>query len=541
MTSADAGPDASPGDASHHALLSLHARAGTFGGAHPGTDTEFGPGNTGLALSTLADAPVDEVPLGTRLDVLHALARADFPDYDKHQAEYVRLAASIGGPHGLDAETVLDDLKSVAQRDQNLAATPTGQTLPHHATAFVGDDVCHTARVRVDGKPAAWIFSEFETDAPFADLADWANPRTWPTRAPLLFKKMDLVGGFTTLTGIEADPHWRGEFLEEVLLVDRLRTNLDCAYFAQPGRAVGMTYDLISSVDDRITVDRGFLLATDIGEGYHRVKALKIVGFRDQEWDTVAQFVCPLWTDWVRQAVRGGTTSTPKEPTENPIPTTDPSGPQTPSGPTVPEDDVLDEWVDFFADAAKTYAHLVSDVARKSVAGGYKLPDMARDGARYWSQLAKDWSRAWAFGLEMMQDMAEDGPDVRLKPPHPDRSWRRQPEETAPTTYAATSGAGGDGTAMDAGGTTIPTPGMVTGTAITASALTSIGSGGATIPASHVTVLPTTRGDGTPAVRVTITSSVGTPPGLYVGRLSVAGGPSIPVQIYVSRAVAGSP
>lgn len=537
MTGSDPGPDAT--DAGHHALLSLHALAGTFGGAHPGTDTGFGPGNTGRALATLAAAPTDEVPLGARLDVLHALFRADLPEYDQHEAEYARLAESIGAPHGLDAQTILDDLKSVAQGDQDLASTSTGQTLPHHTTAFVGDDVCHTARVRVDGKPAAWIFSEFETDAPFADLAEWANPRTWPTRAPMLFKKMDLVGGFSTLTGIEADPHWRGDFLEEVLLVDRLRTNLDCAYFVQPGRAVGMTYDLISSVDDQITVDRGFLLATDIGGGFHRVKALKIVGFRDQEWDTVAQFVCPLWTDWVRQAVRGGTTSTPKDPDENPTPTTDPSGSETPQGPTVPEDDVLDDWVDFFAEASKTYAHLVSDVARKSVAGGYKLPEMARDGARYWSQLAKDWSRAWAFGLEMMQDMAEDGPDPTLRPPPPDRSWRGQPAETAATTTAASRGDSGAGTAMDAGGTTIPTPHIVTGTVVTASALTSIGSAAATIPASNVTVSPTTLGDGTPAVRVTTTSGR-TPPGLYVGQLAVAGGPSIPVQIYLSRAVAGS-
>nr|MBA2337148.1 hypothetical protein [Acidimicrobiia bacterium] len=506
--------------------------------AHPGTDTGFGPGNTGLALSTLADAPVDVVPLGARLDVLHALARADLPDYDKHEAEYVRLAASIGAPHGLDAQTILDDLKAVAQGDQDLAATPTGQTLPHHATAFVGDDVCHTARVRVDGKPAAWIFSEFETDAPFADLADWANPRTWPTRAPLLFKKMDLVGGFATLTGIEADPHWRGDFLEEVLLVDRLRTNLDCAYFVQPGRAVGMTYDLISSVDDQITVDRGFLLATDIGGGYHRVKALKIVGFRDQEWDTVAQFVCPMWTDWVRQAVRGGTTSTPKDPGENPTPTTDPGGPQTPPGPTVPEDDVLDEWVDFFAEAAKTYAHLVSDVARKSVAGGYKLPDMARDGARYWSQLAKDWSRAWAFGLEMMQDMAEDGPDVTLRPPDPDRSWRGgRPDQPQQAGYAS---AAASQAAMDDEGTTVPIPASAAGSSVTVSDLASIGAGGATIPSSGLTVTPTTLGDGTPALRLTVRTSE-SPPGLYVGRLTVAGGPTVPVQIYVSRAVAGSP
>ncbi len=210
---------------------------------------------------------------GARLDVLHALAKADFPDYDKHEAAYIALADSIGAPNGLDAQTVLDDVKASAGGDTPFAATRTAAKLPHSATAFVGEEICNTARVVVDGKAATWIFSEFETDAPFAQLARWVDPRNWPDNAPMMFKRMELIGGeITALTGLEVPEHWHGEFLEEVQLVQRLKTLLHCDYYADPGTAVGMTYDLTFSVEDQIIVDRGFLLASDIGGGAHRVR-----------------------------------------------------------------------------------------------------------------------------------------------------------------------------------------------------------------------------------------------------------------------------
>jgi hypothetical protein len=227
----------------------------------------------------VADAPETEVSMGARLDVLHALAAADFPRFESNADDYTRLAQSIAGPNNVDAQTLLDDIKASAGGDTAFAATSTGQALPHSAAAFVGQDLCHTARVTVDGKPATWIFSEFETDASFEDLAEWVNPASWAKRGPMLFKKMELVGGApTSMSGIDARQHWHAEFLEEVQLVDRLKTILHCDYFSQTDQAVGTTYDLTFSVDHQITVDRGFLLATDVGNGKRRVKVLKIVG-----------------------------------------------------------------------------------------------------------------------------------------------------------------------------------------------------------------------------------------------------------------------
>ncbi|MGI8822285.1 MAG: hypothetical protein ACR2JP_03100 [Acidimicrobiia bacterium] len=531
MTDPDRDPDGRA-DAAYQALLALHDAAGTFGDAHPGPERGLGPVPVGEALAQLAEAPEDQVSFGARLDVLHALAGADFPGYDEHEAEYVRLAESIGAPHGVNAQTILDDVKASAAGDTPFAATPTARALPHEATAFVGEDVCHTARVTVDGKPATWIFSEFETDASYQDLAAWVDPRSWPDRSPMLFKRMELIGGRTEVTGLDAQQHWHGEFLEEVQLVDRLRTLLHCDIYSRQGRAAGMTYNLTFSVGDQIIVDRGFLLATDIGDGLHRVKALKIVGFKESEWNALARFVCPLWTDFVRQATKGGKKSKPTDPSEQPTPPG--SGPSP--GMPLPGDELLDEWVDFFGGAAKTYAHLVGDVARKAVAGGYRAPDMAKDGARYWSQLAKDWSRAWAYGIELIQDIAEEGTDLAPKPPDPDRSWRSRPgaeERTYATAAAATTRTG------EPEGTTIPIPTLTAGATVTSSDLVSIEAGAASIPAAAVTVTRTTLADGTAAVRVAAEGG-DHPAGLYVGMLAADGQP-VPLQIYLSRAVHGTP
>ena len=179
-----------PVDPAHNVLLGLHFTAGTFGDKRPGQDT-FGPERTGDALTELAATPPEDVSFGARLDVLHALAKADFPDYDKHEAAYIALADSIGAPNGLDAQTVLDDVKASAGGDTPFAATRTAAKLPHSATAFVGEEICNMARVVVDGKAATWIFSEFETDAPFAQLARWVDPRNWPDNAPMMFKRME--------------------------------------------------------------------------------------------------------------------------------------------------------------------------------------------------------------------------------------------------------------------------------------------------------------------------------------------------------------
>jgi hypothetical protein len=537
-----------PVDPEHDALLGLHGTAGTFGGVRH--DPGFGPDQVGAGLATLTRASTDAVSYGARLDVLHALAKADFPGYERHQTEYLDLARSIGQPHGLDGETVLDDVKASAQGDQGFTDTDTGRALPHEATAFVGQEICNTAKVWVDGKQATWIFSEFETDAPFETLVGWVDPRGWPKRSPMLFKRMDLIGEeVTQLRGVGADEHWHGEFLEEVQLVDRLRTLLHCDYFAMPergeGGAVGMTYNLTFSIADQILVDRGFLLASDIGGGKHRAKALKIVGFEASSWDTVARFVCPLWTDFVRQAARGGTTTTPHSPSKNP-----PSPGGNGEGSPFPGAELINQWVDCVGDAAKTYTKMVADVSDRAVSGNYKVADLTRDAAQYWLQLARDWSTAWSYGMELMEDVASGDQDFGLRPPGDSRQATQSTAAPAPgaaapdakantsTTAAATGAMTTQATAPTAANeesTTIPIPQLDPAAAVTCSNLVCIEAGNITIAAGDVTVTRTTV-SGTPAVEIAVAAGAG-PAGLYLGTLTVSGGGTLPIQFYVSRAV----
>jgi hypothetical protein len=538
-------------DPEHEALLGLHGTAGTFGGER--SDPGFGPDQIGAGLATVTAASTDVVSYGARLDVLHALAKSDFPGYEQHEDRYRELANSVGEPHGLDAETVLSDVKATAQGDQAFADTTTGQSLPHDAVAFVGQEICNTERVWVDGKPATWIFSEFETDAPFETLVGWVDPRGWPKRSPLLFKQMDLVGEeITQLRGVGAEQHWHGEFLEVVQLVKELRTLLHCDYFAMPeraeGAAVGMTYNLTFSVADQILVDRGFLLASDIGGGKFRAKALKIVGFEEASWDTVALFVCPLWTDFVRQAARGGTTTTPHAPSKNP------PSPGGNGGGSPLFGELLNQLVDCVGDTAKTYNKMAADVTNRAVSGNYKVADLTRDAAQYWLQLARDWSTAWSYGMELIEDVASGDQDFGL-------GARGQTSQDAGATAAAAPGAAVPSrqatvptaaaavnatatatpvapAAADEESTTVPIPGLDPAAAVTCSDLVCIEAGNVTIAAGDVTVTRTTV-SGTPAVKIAIAGGAG-PAGLYLGTLTISGGGTLPIQFYVSRAVHAS-
>jgi hypothetical protein len=368
----------------------------------------------------------------------------------------------------------------------------------------------------------------------------------------MLFKRMDLIGGeITQLRGVGADQHWHGEFLEEVQLVDRLRTLLHCDFYAMPdrdeGAAVGMTYNLTFSVADQILVDRGFLLASDIGGGMHRAKALKIVGFEASSWDTVARFVCPLWTDFVRQAARGGTTTTPHAPNKlPPLPGGDDDGSPFPGA------ELLNQWVDCVGDAAKAYSNMAADVTNRATSGNYKVADLTRDAAQYWLQLARDWATAWSKGMELLEDVASGDQDFGLRPRADSGEATPTAGATAATSAAAvtpgvrsaaaaTAAAAGATTqatapaAAEEESTTIPIPRLDPAATVTCSDLVCIEAGNVTIAAGDVTVTRTTV-SGSPAVRVAVAGGAG-PAGLYLGTLTISGGGTVPIQFYVSHAV----
>src|SRR5829696_5249342 len=367
-------------EARHHALLSLHALSGTISDFNPNLVPNFRASSPGNALRTLAEAPEQEVPISARLAVLYNLMQAGLPQYESYEHEYRLLAESVAAARGLEVDQLLSDVKGSATAPPGADRPPfrttrSGQALPHHETAFIGESVCTTKKVKVGGLNATWVFSEFETDAPFDRVADWVDPRSWPQRGPLLFKRMDIVGAARPVDINRpgevrplGDEHWHGVLHEEVQLVKRLNTLLHCDYWRDGGRAAGMTYELNLSLDDEIDVDRGFLLVNNAGS-VRRVKALKMVGFTADVWDQVAAMVCPFWTDWVRSAVEGGSNSVPKPPTHTPP---DGTGSRRPS----PLDDSLDAWGRFFGDSANAYFDLFQDVTSRISSSRYSTVDL---------------------------------------------------------------------------------------------------------------------------------------------------------------------
>ncbi len=530
MGNHDAGaPSDDAGTTLHHALVGLHAlAAGKKPGALPGLR---GSRSAGDQMRALAGASEEQVPVSARVGVLFRLAKADFPAYDTDEDAYRQLAASVAQARGLDGDQLLDDLKLSATETVPFESTASGQALPHEEAAFVSSDVCTTRRVNVGGLEAVWVFSEFETDAPFEHVAEWVDPHNWPARGPMLFKTMAPQGPGqpVAIPGDLGTEHWHGVFHEEVQLVSRLSTLLHCDFWRDGDTSAGMTYDLDVSLDGQIDVDRGFLLVNDLGP-VRRVKALKVVGFTTDAWDYVAELVCPFWTDWVRGAVRGGTTSTPRPPTHEP-----PDTPATQGGDTgVDPGGLLEDWVRFFGSAARDYLALFTDTGTRMRAGGYSASDWVDDGTRYWSKLAKDWARAWTYGLEALDEVAREGVDAGFAPPGSPRATARG------LVTSMTAGAPPGAATVPAESTTIPVTGLRVDDQPVVSRLVSIEAGGVALSGSDVAVTVVELDDGSAGVRLSTTNTQ-VPPGLYVGMLqSPQGSPLAPVQLYVSRASAGA-
>ena len=557
---ADAGQEAR-----YHALLGLHALSNRFDDIDLSDLTQltgFRKTTPAQALELVARAPTDEIPESARLGVLFDLATAHNPQYESAEQEYRQLASTVAGPHGLDTDQLLTDLKSAAE-GVAFQSTTSGRTLPHQVTAFIGQDVCTTRPVSVGGLKGTWVFSEFETDAPFKGVVEWLDPRNWSTWGPTFFKRMDVVASDGPIAiGTPADDHWHGVFHEEVQLLWRLNTLLHCDFWTDREEAAGMTYELELSLDSQIGVDRGFLLVNDLGS-VRRVKALKIVGFTNPLWDDVAMLVKPFWTDWMRAAVRDGSHTVPKAPTHVPAGATNiPSG-DTGGGA------LFEKWVEFFGDSARVYASLFDDVTSRLTSGGaYNPSDCIADEGKVWTQLAKDWASAWGYGMETLGEVSQQGLDAGLTPPgtprEEGRGVLRGMAVAAGSVGAAATGATGTGPSgmwgaraaaaptetgpVDTGpvgtgpasnepeATIVPLPGIGPSDQLRVTALESIEAGGATIPASSLAVTVVAIDGTTNGARIVCRDRV-VAAGLYLGQLQNSEGrPLAPVQLYVSRA-----
>lgn len=503
--------------------MSLHLAAGTIGGDGDG---EF-PGlirmDLGSALEAVSASSYEEVTRSARLDILGALARRDLPEFETLEAQYLQLAGSIGGGD-VDAQTVLADVKQAAADASSFAATATARALEHHETAFFMEDVCTTERVVVNGIDAVWVFSEFETDADFATVAAWVDPNNWPARAPQMFKRMDPIAPTAPIPGFYGANSFHGEFHETVQLVERVNTQLHCDYYEQGGLFAGMTYELSRSIDGQLDVDRGFLLVNELGNTRH-VKALKIVSFVNDMWDAVAMWVCPLWTEFIRGAVRGGTTSAH-------LPAS--SQPGSIGG-------VADSWFESMRRAAKRYAAMGVDWSDRVARGSYGPDDVVRDGARFWLQAYRDMADAAATGYAALEQLAGEPvsggaavlPQLGGVQGRPAVSG--QPHSAATVPLASRGPAAREPAAQ---ATTLPVPGFDPANAsIVVSELRRVESDGTAIPASAVTAkaVPLTADVYGIHVEAVTTNR---PPGLYVGEVTLGAVDRRPVQLYVSQAVA---
>ena len=528
------------------AHVSLLARAGHFGTAGLPTDPGFRPLPTADALRALTEAPKEEVPNSARISLLYDLARRGFPDRESAEEEYRALARSVAGDRADPAE-FLKDLDDASTRKVPFHATRTGQALDPEEVGFTGDSVCTVKTVQVGGLKGTWIYSEFDTDAPFERVSAWVDPRNWPDLAPLMFKRMEVVGASRPLAiAGQGTDHWHGLFHEEVQLVRRIDTLLHCDHWKDGSRAAGMTYELAFSPDGQLDVDRGFITVNAIkredGQAACRVQALKIVGFTEDIWDEVADWVCPWWTDFLVGAVQGS--KTPPKPVE---PASPPEGIQV--------EDLIAAWTAFFGTSAKAYLDLFDDINTRAVSGAYSPSDWLADGSRFWSRLAKDWVQAWNYGLEKLPEVTRDtgvaGVDLRPPVTTPTTPTTSATSATSGTTAtsaraaaaASTPAAGAPRaasapTARGLDDLVIAVPGLAEGDRPVASDLVSIEARPATIAARNVSVTVEKLPDGTRGVRLR-TSDTAAPPGLYVGTLLRAeGGPSLfPVQLYVSGAL----
>lgn len=512
-------------DARYRAIVALSAWNPDYGVPPDRLPEDLRGRDVGADLRLLTEAPPDEVSVSTRLAVLYDLARGGFPQQGLIAEAYRGLAASAVAERSLrdavpvDPDDLLEDIAISAGEGVPLSTRDrTRAAFAHFELAFIGRRVCTTQRVEVDGVPAVWIYSEFETDASFEHVATWLDPRRWSEWGPLFFRRMELLGPADPLPLAPppvGDPHWHGLFHEEVQLVRRLHTLLRCTYWRDGGDAAAMTYDLDSSLDDQIDVDRGYLLVTPAG-GQRRVQALKIVSFTQDLWDLVALYVCPFWTEFIRGAVRDGTAVQTLDPSQGPGPAPSPVGL------------AVDEWVRYFGTAVQPYLDLCSGATSRIRSGSYSPSEALLDGTRWWSQFAKDWARAWTNVSETVQDVAERGLDAGFTPPGvpPERARGAARAFTAPAARAA----------AEQGGTVLTVPGLAAGQHLVCTDLASIGSGSAGIPADEVVLTTEPTAAGATRVRIRTTSATA-PPGLYVGRLRGPGNQDLaPVQLYVSRA-----
>jgi len=373
---------------------------------------------------------------------------------------------------------------------------------------------CAAIAVDVEGDQAVWIFTEFETGESLKNLRDWLIPDNWPEWGGEMFKEMRPIGSVDLRPTPDEAQQTHSKYLEVVEIGGhRLETELRCEFKSAQTWAA-MSFDLDRSIGDMLQVDRGYLMAADVG-GRRHVKALKVVGFTDTLLNTVATQVCPEWSIWVQRAAKvaevqaaGGSV----DPTPGSVGDSDPSVSQSAEGVSGFTGGVAQQWISTVTDMVDFYAPFTADVTERLWSGRYGQVDAANDTTRLFQRLARDWSRAWQAGMDSVSNWAE----VTVRP---------------------TAGADPGRSARTTEHTTLMVRARSDKARVSISDLTRIGRRQATIKASEVTITPPVIEE---AGRAYVTIQAETSNalcGLYEGALVAgAGGKQAPALFYVSHA-----
>jgi hypothetical protein len=162
---------------------------------------------------------------------------------------------------------------------------------------------CDTTLVQVGTTVALSIETTAWSTKPIQDFYSIIDPRMWPACQVMhaFFRSMDQVDPPSPPPpGVPApDEGWEATLREVVDFSfgfgwPPYTTDLKVVHFRNPSR-VGSTYDLGYSVDNRIAVDQGYLLAEDLSiRGRRRIKTLKQVHFA--AGNVPVFIVCPVWS-----------------------------------------------------------------------------------------------------------------------------------------------------------------------------------------------------------------------------------------------------
>jgi hypothetical protein len=474
------------------------------------------------ALRRLSDTDADRLTESVRWRALTELFRSDeggvdkLPDFETHERHY---------------KTYLQRLSSIKVAPDVVEAggaalhDALGQAFQDKATTLA-KDICTIEEVVVDGQEAVWIFSEFESDGTHDQLVAWVRPDNWPDWGHAMFKSMSPIGDPKPVRSPEKEQHQN--YMEVVSLAGRdLHTILRCD-FKDAGDWVGMTYDLVESVGGFLTVDRGFLLATELPSGRQLVKALKIVGFKDPVRNFLAKLVCPLWTDFARQATKEAADTLREIPQPSHKPGTakagnppDDAAPRSQTNPVhanTVASGLSDEWIQTMGETVNEYTKQAQDVGLRLLAGNYGREDAARDRRKLCVSLVRDWGRAWKAGIDLVNGMASI--DV-------------------PSTVAGPAVAGGTREFS-----TVVVPAPKQRVPVTVGDFEHLDSDRARLKSSQLTPTPAEIGpmNGEPTVTVHIdVDTTGAEPGLYEGILQSGSGEGqqkTRAHVYVSKAQA---